>query len=241
MFNLGFLMGEFMSSLILDVNMICGIYMSSRNLLHCSSCPAFQEWNQSTSDVMGGPSSSITFADFPRLDSASQSVTSDLGSDIAFDESTDTGDSNINQSTKQNTVSTHIRKASSESVGSDASSLRGSEVASIAGLLSNSVLDGSVDNDVSSFMDNICESLSDAQVVLPMDQKSKLLRLLLTLQRRVVTAKTDMEDLIARLNQETAVKEYLNTKVCFSFRSLCSLVTKFGADCGLFSCYCCHC
>ncbi|KAF3329553.1 Sorting nexin-4 [Carex littledalei] len=174
---------------------------------------SFQEWNQSNTDVIAGPSSSVTFADFPRLDSTSQSVASDLGSDFAFDESTDTGDSNINQSTKQNTTMTHLRKASSESIGSDVSSLRGSEVASIAGHLSNSILDGSVDNDLSNFMDNLCESLNDAQVVLPMDQKNKLVRLLLTLQRRAVTAKTDMEDLIARLNQETAVKEYLNTKV----------------------------
>jgi hypothetical protein len=202
--------------------------------LHGFSCPAFQEWNESTPDVIVGPSSSITFADFPKLDSASQSVASDLGSDVAFDESTDIGDSNINQNTKQNTIGTHIRKASFESVGSDVSSLRGSEVASITGLISSSVLDGSLDNDTSSFMDNICESLSDAQVFLPMDQKNKLVRLLLTLQRRVVTAKTDMEDLIARLNQETAVKEYLNTKVCFSVSSLRS-VSKLGADCGLFS------
>ncbi|MQL81740.1 hypothetical protein Taro_014204, partial [Colocasia esculenta] len=45
------------------------------------------------------------------------------------------------------------------------------------------------------------------------DQRHKLNRILLTMQRRLVTAKTDMEDLIARLNQEIAVKEYLTTKV----------------------------
>jgi hypothetical protein len=192
-------------------------YLLTTNLLHGSSCSAFQEWNENAPDVIVGPSSSITFADIPRLDSTSQSAASDLGSDIVFDESTDTGDTSINQSTtKQSTISTHIRKDSSESVGSDASSLRGSEVASITGLITSSVLYGHLDNDASSFMDNICESLNDAQVVLPIDQKNKLARLLLTLQRRVVTAKTDMEDLIARLNQETAVKEYLNTKVCFS-------------------------
>jgi hypothetical protein len=53
----------------------------------------------------------------------------------------------------------------------------------------------------------------DAQVILPNDQKQKLSRLLITMQRRIGTAKTDMEDLIARLNQEAAVKEYLTTKV----------------------------
>jgi hypothetical protein len=37
-----------------------------------------------------------------------------------------------------------------------------------------------------------------------------------TLQRRILAAKTDMEDLLARLNQETAVKEFLTTKVGLS-------------------------
>lgn len=33
------------------------------------------------------------------------------------------------------------------------------------------------------------------------------------MNERLLNSKTDMEDLIARLNQETAVKEYLNRKV----------------------------
>jgi hypothetical protein len=53
----------------------------------------------------------------------------------------------------------------------------------------------------------------DTQVILPTDQRQKLTRLLITMQRRIGTAKTDMEDLIARLNQEVAVKDYLSTKV----------------------------
>ena len=39
-------------------------------------------------------------------------------------------------------------------------------------------------------------------------------RYLLSMQQRLVTAKTDMEDLISRLLQEIAVKDYLSTKVC---------------------------
>lgn len=33
------------------------------------------------------------------------------------------------------------------------------------------------------------------------------------MQRRLITVKTDMEDLISRLNHEIAVKEYLTTKI----------------------------
>jgi hypothetical protein len=54
----------------------------------------------------------------------------------------------------------------------------------------------------------------DAHIVLPLDQRHKMNRVLLTMQRRLVTVKTDMEDLVSRLNQEIAVKDYLTTKVC---------------------------
>lgn len=53
----------------------------------------------------------------------------------------------------------------------------------------------------------------DVQAVLPLHERGKMKRVLITLQRRLITAKTDMEDLIARLNQEIAAKEFLMTKV----------------------------
>lgn len=112
--------------------------------------------------------------------------------------------------------SLHARKNSSESIGSDASSIRGTEL-SIPGF-TNSIWDGSIDLPGGAEASNSAEALigvNDAQIILPLDQRHKLIRLLLTMQRRVVTAKTDMEDLIARLNQEMAVKEYLSTKVSF--------------------------
>ncbi|XP_034917758.1 PX domain-containing protein EREL1 isoform X2 [Populus alba] len=113
----------------------------------------------------------------------------------------------------------HVRKLSSESVGSDGSSLRGSELSNAG--IPNSSGDGSLD------LPGIAEVLSsaevlgnaelqfsgDAHIVLPMDQRHKMNRVLLSMQRRLVTAKTDMEDLISRLNQEIAVKDYLTTKV----------------------------
>ncbi|KAF3447099.1 hypothetical protein FNV43_RR12279 [Rhamnella rubrinervis] len=113
----------------------------------------------------------------------------------------------------------HARKLSNESVGSDVSSLRGSEMSNCG--IPNSSGDGSFDllgvPEVSSSTESLGNSLLNtsggAQVVLPLDQRPKMNRVLLTMQRRLGTAKTDMEDLIARLNQEIAVKDYLATKV----------------------------
>ncbi|KAI3455298.1 hypothetical protein Pfo_011961 [Paulownia fortunei] len=53
----------------------------------------------------------------------------------------------------------------------------------------------------------------DALVLLPWDEQQKMNRLLTTMQQRLVASKTDIEDLIARLNQELAVRQYLATKV----------------------------
>lgn len=125
----------------------------------------------------------------------------------------------------------HARKLSNESVGSDVSSLRGSEMSNYG--IPNSSGDGSLDllgvPEVSSSMESLGNSLlhtsGGAQVVLPLDQRPKMNRVLLTMQRRLVTAKTDMEDLIARLNQEMAVKDYLATKVFqISDVNYCTLV-----------------
>ncbi|KAF9615212.1 hypothetical protein IFM89_022474 [Coptis chinensis] len=111
----------------------------------------------------------------------------------------------------------HARKFSTESIGSDISSTRGSEIAGVA----NSVGDGSIDfgggadahTTLGSLGSSDLQLSNDVQVVLPLDQRHKLNRVLTTIQRRLATAKTDMEDLLARLNQEIAVKDYLTTKV----------------------------
>ncbi|KAL4296503.1 hypothetical protein GQ457_12G020140 [Hibiscus cannabinus] len=116
-------------------------------------------------------------------------------------------------------VAGHARKLSTGSVGSDVSSLRGSDM-SISGI-PNSSVNGSHDPPGTAEMLNIVGTLGNSnprssggtQIVLPLDQRHKMNRALLTMQRRLVTAKTDMEDLIARLNQEIAVKGYLTTKV----------------------------
>ncbi|XP_044471595.1 PX domain-containing protein EREL1-like isoform X3 [Mangifera indica] len=112
----------------------------------------------------------------------------------------------------------HTRKQSAESVRSDTSSLRGSEMSNSGA--PNSSVDGSLDHhgcaEVSSTMEFGKTNLQfsgDRQLVIPLNQHHKLNRALSTMERRLVAAKTDMEDLIVRLNQEIAVKEYLMTKV----------------------------
>ncbi|KAK1394613.1 hypothetical protein POM88_013669 [Heracleum sosnowskyi] len=77
----------------------------------------------------------------------------------------------------------HARNLSSESIGSDERSLKGS-TSSNSG--PNTLGNGSLNH--------------------PRGPS------LITMQRRLVTAKTDFEDLISRLNQEVAVKDYLTTK-----------------------------
>jgi len=113
----------------------------------------------------------------------------------------------------------HVRKLSNESVGSDGSSIRGSDMSNFG--IPNSSGDGSVDLPGSASISRETDivghtklkSSGDAQLVLPLDQRNKLNRILSTMQRRLVTAKTDMEDLIVRLNQEIAAKDFLTTKV----------------------------
>lgn len=53
----------------------------------------------------------------------------------------------------------------------------------------------------------------DTQVVFSLDEQQKMNRLLSTEQKRLFTSKTDVEDLMARLNQELALSQYLMTKV----------------------------
>ncbi|KAK7410258.1 hypothetical protein VNO78_00893 [Psophocarpus tetragonolobus] len=112
----------------------------------------------------------------------------------------------------------HVRKLSNESVGSDGSSIRGSDISNFG--IPNSSGDASHDlpaSLVSKETDIMgptkLKSTGDTQLVLPLYQRNKLNRILSTMQRRLGTAKTDMEDLIVRLNQEIAAKDFLATKV----------------------------
>lgn len=113
----------------------------------------------------------------------------------------------------------HTRRLSIESIESDISSLRASEISNLGmgnifGYNSIDCPEGtesSKNNDASGSFD--LQLSRDVLVALPSDQRHKLNRVLNTLQQRLATAKTDMEDLIARLNQEIAVRQFLTTKV----------------------------
>ncbi|KAG6789054.1 hypothetical protein POTOM_005138 [Populus tomentosa] len=113
----------------------------------------------------------------------------------------------------------HIRRLSTESIESDISSVRASEISNLGmgnlfgdnsidcpeGTESSRIIDASVSSDL--------QLSRDVLVALPSDERHKLNRVLNTLQQRLATAKTDVEDLIARLNQEIAVRQFLTTKV----------------------------
>ncbi|XP_022132465.1 PX domain-containing protein EREL2 [Momordica charantia] len=111
----------------------------------------------------------------------------------------------------------HARKLSDDSVASDASSLRGGEISSFS--LPNSVGNGSLDHsgvEVSNTIEihgNPDLHFSRDALLLPKDHRHKMNRVLSTMHQRLVTARTDMEDLISRLNQEITVKDYLATMV----------------------------
>lgn len=113
----------------------------------------------------------------------------------------------------------HVRRLSAESLGSDLSSVRASEV--FNSVVANVVGDGDVSGgselprNVDSFNKSDLEVPVDSLVAFPSDERIQLNRVLITLQRRLATARTDAENLIARLNQEVAVRQFLSTKVYF--------------------------
>ncbi|KAH7302379.1 hypothetical protein KP509_23G069700 [Ceratopteris richardii] len=57
------------------------------------------------------------------------------------------------------------------------------------------------------------EILKAVQALLPIDHRGNVRRVLTSLQSRVSRARTDMEDLVARINHEVAVKDFLTMKV----------------------------
>ncbi|KAI3468010.1 hypothetical protein Pfo_024673 [Paulownia fortunei] len=117
------------------------------------------------------------------------------------------------------TVVHHVRKLSNESIGSDRSSQRGSVLSNLAFPNSNGPgllyfrSGAEVSRTIGTVGDSDYQLPDDIHLLVPIDQRQKMNRVLTTLQRRLITAKTDMEDLISRLNQEIAVKDYLATKV----------------------------
>ncbi|WCJ40524.1 Phox (PX) domain-containing protein [Euphorbia peplus] len=113
----------------------------------------------------------------------------------------------------------HVRRLSTDSIGSDFSSLKASEISNLrfGSLFGDEPLDLQEVADDPKLTDAPINSnlqfQRDVRVVLPLDERHKFNRVLNTARQRLATAKTDMEDLIARLNQEIAVRQFLTTKV----------------------------
>eukprot|EP01018_Ginkgo_biloba_P015535 Gb_30818 [translate_table: standard] len=140
-----------------------------------------------------------------------------VSGDIIKDDVLSGSRSEFMHETESELQSWHGRKPSLESIGSEISSVRESEISNVGTF--NSVSDGPVwlgggmENTTDDLGISDLHFLKDVQAVLPLHQRGKVKRVLMTFQRRLITAKADMEDLIARLNQEIAVKEFLMTKV----------------------------
>lgn len=116
----------------------------------------------------------------------------------------------------------HVRRLSTESIGSDLSSVRASEISNlgVGNLFGDDSLDlhegAGIPKMIDAHVSSDSQFARDILVALPSDERHKLNRVLNTIRQRLATAKTDMEDLIARLNQEVAVRQFLTTKVCLT-------------------------
>ncbi|KAK3130908.1 hypothetical protein QOZ80_6BG0499530 [Eleusine coracana subsp. coracana] len=228
---------EWMQKLLSDIDLSRSAPVAAFLELEAAARSYFQEWNRRSSEGDSSASSStltgstgnglLGEANIEHANEHVSSVSNHRKGNLAFVEhdgrngSVETYRGMVSEDDRDSNPG-HARKDSTETIGSDLSSLRGSEISAPGA--NSSLWDGPVD--LPSNMDrhnSQAEQLTgldmqllydmDAQIILPIDEKQKLTRLLITMQRRIGTAKTDMEDLIARLNQEAAVKEYLSTKV----------------------------
>ncbi|MCO5570850.1 hypothetical protein L7F22_024578 [Adiantum nelumboides] len=100
----------------------------------------------------------------------------------------------------------HTRRHSLDSDASEASFASGTEV-------SFTTVGDARDQPFEGILGFDGDILRAVQAILPIDQRGNVRRVLATLQRRVTTARTDVEDLVARMNQEIAIKDFLTMKV----------------------------
>ncbi|KAL9244691.1 hypothetical protein vseg_018443 [Gypsophila vaccaria] len=108
-------------------------------------------------------------------------------------------DASISQSEDVDNKSVEVN-VGSDSAGSDVNSPRTSD----GGYDFTRGIDGS--NEELQFPSNLV-------MALPLEHRQKFSRFLVAMEQRLATAKADMEDLVARLNQEKAVRQFLTTKV----------------------------
>ncbi|KAK4837071.1 hypothetical protein QYF36_002594 [Acer negundo] len=200
--------------------------MKSRTLLEERRC-SLEDWMEKLlSDI--DISRSVSVATFLELEAAARSSfhdqeTLDAHSSFLFQTNSDAsvvvGSSSVASDHEYQKLDGHVRRLSTESVGSDLSSIRASEISNygVSDLFGDNSFDHPEGGEASRTMIALDGSDSlfprDSQIAVPSDQRLKLNRVLNTMQQRLATAKTDTEDLIARLNQEGAVRQFLTTKV----------------------------
>ncbi|KAH9605038.1 hypothetical protein KSS87_016338 [Heliosperma pusillum] len=167
---------------------------SSFNESTGESTISFVEY-QSSSDVSAAADSSSIVPDKADNTSISKSV-----------------DWKIIESEKEDSKgTTHLPRLSIDSAGSDLNSPRTSEIWGTPGS------HGESGNDFTEGSEGLgSEELqfpSNLVMALPLEHRHKFSRFLVAMEQRLATAKADMEDLVARLNQEHAVRQFLTTKV----------------------------
>ncbi|KAK6915070.1 hypothetical protein RJ641_020187, partial [Dillenia turbinata] len=114
-------------------------------------------------------------------------------------------------------LTSHVRRLSADSIASDVSSMKASEISNFGD--ANSLADA-IETTRGAEVSRSCDAVDGSgfqfpgRLVLahPSDERQRIGRVLTTIQRRLVTAKTDMEDLLSKLNQELAVKQYPTMK-----------------------------
>ncbi|PKU63952.1 PX domain-containing protein EREL1-like isoform X2 [Dendrobium catenatum] len=115
-------------------------------------------------------------------------------------------------------LSIHSLMLSNDSIGSDTGSIKDSEflIPRVTSLVWDESVDSSscIEFPIAEALSNTeSQSPNETQIFLPLDERHKITKLLNIMQHRQMVAQTDMEDLIARLNQEIMVKEFLARKV----------------------------
>ncbi|CAH2053589.1 unnamed protein product [Thlaspi arvense] len=103
------------------------------------------------------------------------------------------------------------RKFPKKTIESDITHMRDSE-ASIGGEPNQGSMDIHDEAHINSHGANT-EAEKDVAIVFQSEERNKLKRVVDMLKQRLETAKADTEDLISRLNQELAVRQFLSTKV----------------------------
>lgn len=104
-------------------------------------------------------------------------------------------------------LNAHVKRLSTENITSDLSSLRNTETSN---LTTTTLVQDALHSLAGS---HEASRNSDLFFTFPLDEQHKLKKILNTQKQRLVTTKADVEDLIARLNQEMAARQYLVTKV----------------------------